>query len=126
MSSVVIRALVVLVLVGVAFGVARLASRWLRPIHAPPTLEGLDVPAGLVIFTSTDCGNCRDALDAAADTGAPIREVTYELEPTLFEKAGVEAVPLTAVVNEAGSVVATFAGVPNRRGLRRALAAAGF
>lgn len=126
MSSVVIRALVVVVLVGLALLVARLAGRWQRPIHATPNLEGLELPAGLVVFTSTDCANCRAALAAASDTGVPIREVTYELEPGLFAKAGVEAVPLTVVVSEEGSVAATFAGVPGARGLRRALRVAGF
>jgi len=125
-SSVVVRALVVVVLVGLALLVARLAGRWQRPVHATPTLEGLDVPAGLVVFTSTDCANCRAALAAASATGAPIREVTHELEPALFAKAGVEAVPLTVVVSEEGSVVATFAGDPKVRGLRRAVRVAGF
>ncbi len=126
MSSMVVRALVVLVLIGLAVIVASLARRWQRPIHVTPALVGLNMPPGLVVFTATDCSKCRDALALAAQTGAPIREVTYELEPAAFERAGVEAVPLTAVVNGDGSVVATFVGIPRSRRLRRALSTAGF
>jgi hypothetical protein len=125
-SSILVRTLVLFALVGLAVGLARVATRWQRPVHATPSLEGLGVPAGLVIFTSTDCANCRAALGVAADTGAPVREITYELEPMLFRQAGVEAVPLTVVMSNEGSIVATFAGVPRQRGLRRALRRAGF
>ena len=126
MSDVIVRAVVVVALMLVAVGVARLAARWQRPVHRPPDLHGLGMPAGIVLFTSTECRNCRNALAAAEDTGAPIRQITHELEPDVFEKAGVEAVPLTAVVGGDGSVTATFAGVPPARRLRRALRGAGF
>ena len=126
MSDVVVRVAAILVLVALAVGVARLAARWQRPVHRSPDLGGLGMPAGIVVFTSTDCASCRDALAAAEDTGAPIRQVAHELEPDLFEKAGVEAVPLTVVLDDDGSVTATFAGVPRARRLRRAVRDAGF
>ena len=104
MSELVVRAAVVAALAGVAFGVARLVSRWQRPIHAAPSLDGLGIPAGLVVFTSTDCANCRAALAVAADTEAPVREVTHELEPMLFEAAGVEGLKSARVAPAASAV----------------------
>ena len=57
--------------------------------------------------------------------GLPMREVTWELEPDVFEEIGVEAVPLTAVVDEAGSVEWLAASVPRKGSLQRAAARAG-
>ena len=55
----------------------------------------------------------------------PIRQVSHELEPGEFERAGVEAVPLTVVVDDSGAVSAVMTGVPRRRSLDRAISRAG-
>lgn len=80
---------------------------------------------GLVVFTDAKCATCHSALAAARRTGAPLREITYDLEPGRLEGAGVAAVPLTVVVGPGWTVVAQFPGVPSDRQLRRALVRAG-
>lgn len=94
--------------------------------HPLVDLSGLDLPNGLVIFTSTDCAKCKDALAALRSVGAPVREVAWELEPGLQQLAAVESVPLTVVRDEEGTTVAQFAGVPSPGRLRRAVRRAGW
>lgn len=103
--------------------VAYLSRR--RPPHAPVDIAGLGFGPGLVVFTSTECRRCKLVLTAAKATGAPLREVTYELESSLQERAGVTGVPLTIVVDSVGEPTAQFAGLVGERRLRRALSAAG-
>lgn len=87
---------------------------------------GLGLPPGLVVFTSTDCPNCREVLGMLRKFSAPVRDVTYELEPALFESAGVDGVPTLLVRARNGVTVAQFAGVPARRALSRAVRLAGW
>lgn len=123
--TVALRLLLVLAAVLAVVVVARLIGRSQRPVHPAVDLDHLGAEPGLVIFTSTDCSNCRDALAEAERCGVPIRQVSYELEPTEFDRAGVEAVPLTVVVGDSGAVSAILTGVPRRRSLDRAVARAG-
>lgn len=121
-----------LVAVGLTLGVVVLAAvvgvlvtKVRRPVHPRVDLSTLEVGPGIVVFTMVGCRNCADALRVAAATGAPVREVTWELEPGAFEAAGVEMAPLVVVVGEGGAVVDVVAGVPPRRRLARALRRAG-
>lgn len=93
-------------------------------IHPPVVIEGLGFGTGLVVFTSTECVRCKEALAAAKATGLPLREVTYELEPGLLERAGVTGVPLTLVIDVQGQLVSQIAGVKHRA-LRKAARAIG-
>lgn len=115
-----ILALIVLVIVAV-----RLLAAWQRPRHPPIDLGELSATPGIVLFTSADCVNCAQARAVVESLGVPVREVTWELEPTVLERVGVEAVPLTAVVGGSGSVNWLGAGVPSERVLQRALRRAG-
>lgn len=94
--------------------------------HPLVDLAGLDLPNGLVIFTSTDCAKCKDAVAALKNVDAPVREVAWELEPGVQQQAAVESVPLTVVRDRAGTTVAQFAGVPSPIKLRRAVKRAGW
>jgi hypothetical protein len=78
--------LVVMVVVAV-----RVVARWQRPGHPPIELGDLADTPGIVLFTSTDCVSCSSARAIAESLGVPIREVTWELEPSLMERVGVEA-----------------------------------
>jgi hypothetical protein len=109
----------------VAAGVAFL-SRRNTTYHPPIDITGLGLPAGLVVFTSTECSRCREVLLAAKSIDVPLREVTFELESDLQERAGVVGVPLTLVIDESGNLVAQLAGVAGARSLRRAAVRAGF
>ena len=95
------------------------------PQHAPVNITGLGFGPGLVVFTSTECRRCKLVLAAAKATGAPLREVTFELESAVQERAGVTGVPVTLVVDAAGEATAQFAGLVGEKRLRRALDAAG-
>ena len=118
-----------LLLIGLAVVVVvvavRLVGRWQRPTHPPIVIGDLGAEPGVVVFTSTECSNCREAITVVETFDVPIRQVSYELEAPQLERAGVEAVPLTVVVGEQNAIVAVFAGVPRRRTLARAIAAAG-
>ncbi len=118
--EVLIRLGVVVALAIVAVAVARAAGRWQRPSHPPVDVSDLAPTPGIVVFTSTDCSSCKAALAAVEATGAQVREVTWELEGATLEDRGVEAVPLTVVVDTAGRAVGQVAGVPPRRWLRAA------
>jgi len=109
-----------------AVGGAWLARALAGPRHPPLTMGDVALPPGLVVFTATKCSRCREALAVARSTGVPLREVTHELEAGLFTALGVEAVPLTLVVDQRGDPRRLLAGVPGKRTLRRALAAAGW
>lgn len=120
-----LRLLIVLAAVLAIVVVARAIGRSRSPAHPAVDLGHLGAAAGIVIFTSTDCSNCREALGVVERRGVPIRQVSYELEPMEFDRAGVEAVPLTVVVGDSGTVSAVIAGVPPGRRLDRAIARAG-
>jgi len=123
-DSTISRVLVLVVVLGVAAVLALLARRT-RPHHPPVTIDNLDLPAGIVMFTSTDCPRCRDVLDIAKGVDAPLREITYELEGDLQRRAGVVGVPLTLVISGSGALIAQMPGRFSRRSLLRALGRAG-
>lgn len=95
-----------------------------RHTSQPIDLRGAGLPGGLVLFTSTECANCATVRSMLAATGLRPREVTWELEPATMERAGVGAVPLTVVVDGDGAIIEQWTGVPSRRWVSRAVAAA--
>jgi hypothetical protein len=124
MSDPLLRLLLVVAVVLGASGLGLLARRLLAR-HPPVDVAGAGFEPGLVIFTSTACRRCREVLGAARATGAPVREVTFELEAGLQEKVGVVGVPLTLVIDRAGEVSHQFAGLVSGWRLRRAVRDAG-
>ena len=125
MNDVVVRLLVVAAVVGLAALAAYAIGRVRRPPHPEITVGSVGDRPGVVMFTSTTCPTCKEAIARLEEVGAPFREVTSDLEPQRFETWGVVAVPVTVVLDSESSVVATFSGVPPARPLRRALASAG-
>ncbi|MBT8214955.1 MAG: hypothetical protein KJP12_06990 [Acidimicrobiia bacterium] len=116
MTDVVVRLVLAAVLAGAVVGVARaLASR--RPSQRRITLTG--VTDSVVLFTSTDCTNCAAAREAFKIAGIPIREVTWELEGSVLEAAGVTEVPTTVVIGPDGETIDQMSGVPSPRRARR-------
>lgn len=117
-----------LIVVVAIVGVAAVAAFWSRrstPYHPLIDVAGLVLPPGLVVFTSTNCHRCKDVLAVARSVDAPLREVTFELESELQERAGVTGVPLTVVIDSSGAVVSQFAGPVRLGSLRRAVGRAG-
>lgn len=126
MEALLPRLVVVVVVAAAAVAIGRLSVRRGLPSHPPVDLDGLGLPAGVVVFTSTECDNCKRVMGVLANVDVPVREVTQELEASLIADAGVEAVPLMVVTDRDGSRAAQLAGVPSRRAIRRALARAGW
>jgi len=114
----VVRLLIVVGVLGGAVAVGRFAARRYRPRHVTVDVSDLGDRPGVVVFTSTDCETCTAALAAVERLGAPIREVTWELEPAVFEERDVAAVPLVVVVSASGEPVGQTTGVPRDRWLR--------
>ena len=125
MSPQAVRLLVIVVVFCVALIVALVARRLHRPAHPTITVGGVGDRPGVVLFTSTDCSNCKEAISVLEDENIPFREVTHDLEPQRFETWGVLAVPLTVVLDADSQVVATMSGVPRRRRLATAALTAG-
>ncbi len=78
-----------------------------------------------MIFTSTDCSTCVEAMRTVGGVSAPIREVTWELEPHLFDQYHVEAVPLIVVLDRTGRSTMFETGAPRRSRYAKAVRAAG-
>lgn len=125
MSDQVVRLLVALGVVGVALVAAFIATKVRKPIHPDIVVGDVGDRPGVVMFTSTDCSTCKQAIARLKESSIPFREVTHELEPTRFESWEIVAVPLTVFLDSASTVVAMLPGVPSRRALRKAAANAG-
>jgi hypothetical protein len=124
-SEMIIRFGLVLVIVLAAAGVAFIISRVKRPGHPNINVGDAGDRPGVVIFTSTECGTCKQAIARLRDSSIPFREITNELEAQRFEDWDVVAVPLTAVIDSEGAVTRTFSGVPSTRRLVKAVTAVG-
>ena len=121
-----LRVALVVVVALLAVAVGRLSTRWQQPLHRPVSLAGLELPPGIVAFTSTQCDNCKRVMAMLGKLDVPVREVTHELEAGLFASAGVEAVPLLVITDPDGNRIRQLAGAPTRTRVRRALRAAGW
>ena len=114
-----LRLLIIAILTIAVVGLALTTRRWQRPVHRPVDISGRNFPEGFLVFTSTSCATCKDALARLKATGVPLREVTWELEPGLIEDLGIESVPLVVRVDQSGEAVGQVVGVPRQRWLRR-------
>ena len=125
MNEVVVRLAIVGLIVLAAAGIAWLIGRYRQPPHPSVTVGEVGDRPGVLMFTSTTCSTCKDAIARLEEVGVPFREVTNDLEPQRLEAWGIVAVPVTVVVDADSRVVETFSGVPPARSLRRAAASAG-
>jgi hypothetical protein len=124
-SDQVVRIIVVLVVALAALLVVFVAHRLARPVHPQITVGDVGDRPGVVLFTSTDCSNCKKAIALLKEESVAFREITHELEPQRFESWTVLAVPLTVVLDVDGGAVEVMSGVPRRRALRKAIRVAG-
>lgn len=118
MDDVAIRLVVVLAVVAGALGLSRLSRPWQDAAHPVLRIPPGELPAGVVLFTSTDCDQCADARAALQRAGISYREVTWEIESDRFQRYGVQGVPLLAQLDASGRQLHLAAGVPTRRTLR--------
>ena len=122
-NDVIVRVVVVLFAAAVVFAIARF-----RPSRRPAALKidgNLEGP-GVFLFTSETCDSCHRARaryrEVLGDDG--FVEYTWEAEPALLSRLGVEEIPVGSVVGAAGQEIAAFRLVPSARALRRAVAKA--
>jgi len=125
MNDVVVRVAAVVVVLVVARLVAVGFNRFIRPSHPDVTVGEVGDRPGVVLFTSTNCSTCRDAIQRLRDLGVPFREVTYELEPQRFDTWRVGAVPLTVILDADAAIVSVISGTPSAKQVRRDVARAG-
>jgi thiol-disulfide isomerase/thioredoxin len=120
-----IRLLVAVGVIASALVFAAVLNRYRRPVHPTVSVGEVGDRPGVVLFTSTDCSNCKRTIERLKQLGMPYREVTYELESQRFDSWGVVAVPLTVFVDGDGHVEDVLTGVPSRRKLVGAAKASG-
>jgi len=130
------RLLIVAAIVVLAAGVAAVVRR-MRP--EPPTqgrwpvptqldrvdFERPDAPWLVVVFSSTTCLSCADAVEKARVLAAAevvVQEVEVAARPGLHRRYGIEAVPVTIVADGEGVVRASFVGAPSATDLWAAVA----
>lgn len=118
MDDVAVRLLIVFGVVAGALGLSRLSRPWQDSAHPRLTIPAGELPAGIVLFTSTDCDKCAAARAVLKAAGVRYREVTWEIEADRFERYGVQGVPLVAQIDATGRQLHLAAGVPTRRTLR--------
>lgn len=118
MDDVAVRLIVVGAVVAGAFGLSRLSRPWQDPAHPELQIPPGELPAGVVLFTSTDCDQCASARATLQRAGISYREVTWEIESDRFQRYGVQGVPLLAKLDASGRQLYLAAGVPTRRTLR--------
>lgn len=118
MDDLVVRLLIVGAVVAGALGLSRLSRPWQDSAHPELRIPSGELPAGVVLFTSTDCDQCANARGVLQRAGITYREVTWEIEADRFERYGVQGVPLLAQLDESGRQLHLAAGVPTRRTVR--------
>jgi hypothetical protein len=121
------RLVLALVLVAVAVVVAFVVQRRKPAPPAGPTwnvpvqldradFARVDAPWLVVVFTSATCQSCAGVweravpLDAGPEGPVAVQQVEVTAEPELHRRYGIDAVPLTLVVDEQGVVVKHFIG----------------
>lgn len=125
MSDAMVRLIIAGGVVALALAVAYVATKMRRPIHPAIVVGTVGDRPGVVMFTSTDCATCKEAIGRLKAASIPFREVTHELEPARFEEWEVMAVPLTVFLTESSEPVALLTGVPSKRAISRARVRAG-
>lgn len=119
-NDLLIRILVVFGSGGLVIAVARWRPRRPpAPLHVGDDLRG----PGVFLFTADSCDSCdaaRAVYTNVLGRGGFI-EYTWEAEPALLTRLGVEEIPVATVLNVAGDEIASFRLVPKPRALARAV-----
>ncbi len=89
-----------------------------RPVVSTLDRGGLD--PGIYLFTSSECSDCAGARARLGELlgSSSFIEISWEHDPELFRRLGIDAVPATLVVGDDGSA-SIHTGMPDRvvRGL---------
>lgn len=96
-----------------------LAHRFGTATLGAVTVDTTALPAGVVLFSSTECPRCKDVAAVLRSLAIPLREVTWELESGTLETLGIDAVPLTLLIDNDARVVWQRSGRLSRRSIRK-------
>ncbi|MBA3654386.1 MAG: hypothetical protein H0W70_09355 [Actinobacteria bacterium] len=131
-----------LVLALVLIVAAAAVAAWLRRQRPePPTQSHYQVPTQLdrddfddgdrpwlvVVFSSTTCATCAEAVakaEVAACGDVAVQDVSYQARADLHRRYAIEAAPTTVVADRDGVVHAAFVGAPSATDLWAAIAEA--
>ncbi len=123
MTDLVVRLVIVAATLAVAGGLAYVAHRRTarRMEVAPVDLSGFG--GRVLFFSDAACRRCPVVRDLLDELGVDYAEFSYGEHPEGMRAAGITAVPLVVVRDEAGGEVGRIAGRPGVRRLRRLLRA---
>lgn len=119
MSEPVLRAIAVGTMVFAAVAAVVVADWWRRCRAERLDLDLREIEGTVIFFTDEACARCGAVRRLLEDLGVAYVEVRHE--GARLEAIGVDAVPLVAVRDDEGEVVAQIGGVPSKGRLRRAL-----
>jgi len=132
MERLLIVAAIVVLAAGVAVVVRRrrpeppTQGRWPVPTQLDRVdFERPDAPWLVVVFSSTTCLSCADAVEKArvlAGAEVVVQDVDVAAHPGLHRRYGIDAVPVTIVADRDGVVRASFVGAPSAIDLWAAVA----
>ena len=132
MERLLIVAAVVVLAAGVAVVVRRrrpeppTQGRWPVPTQLDRVdFDRPDAPWLVVVFSSTTCLSCADAVEKAevlAGAEVVVQDVEVGARPGLHRRYGIDAVPVTIVADRDGVVRASFVGAPSATDLWAAVA----
>lgn len=89
--------------------------------------EHANTPWLVVVFSSTVCATCMEALAKAsvlACADVAVQDVSYQERRDLHDRYSIEAAPTTVIAGPDGAVHAAFVGVPSATDLWAAVAEA--
>lgn len=107
------RLLIVLVVVAVVVALTALLRR--RPRVRRYDVADTGLPAGVYLLTSDGCDTCERARVTLVRRGTPHTELSWQKNPDVFERLGIDAVPSVLTVDESGAGAWFRGGVPSAR-----------
>jgi len=101
-------------------------ARWAVPAQLDRAdFDRRDAPWLVVVFSSTTCAGCEQAVAKAAvlaSTDVAVQEVSYQGRRDLHERYAIEAAPTIVVADAEGVVRASFVSTPTATDLWAAVA----
>lgn len=85
-----------------------------RPPVRRRTLTGSGLPSGVYLLTSDGCDTCERARSQLTRRGVGHTELSWQKNPEVFERLGIDAVPSVLVIGETGSGTWWRGGTPRR------------
>lgn len=104
----------IIVLAVAAVVVALIALLRRRPIVKERPIAASGLASGIYLLTSDGCDTCVRARNALVGRGVPHTELSWQKNPEVFERLGIDAVPSVIEVDADGSGTWWRGGVPRR------------